>query len=914
MKMNGSIENIHGFLNRYRNIKKATAIRENILLLCFTFIFLFIISVLIEKFVPFIFGYLYIYKLVFFSIIAASVLKIFHIKKKWEKLPFDMLALEIEKKFPFLNNLLINSVQINRKIGKYPQVFIEVLKEKTIQAIGNCDIEKIIDTRKLKRNFRITVLSILTLIVCLSLASQSSKNVIMKIFASSRFIADIIVEPGNCSVERGSPLTIRAKLKTSGIPAIEIRKRSSKIERMVQDGNLFIYTIPEVVLPFSYRIVSNGKKSLWYRVNVIDKTIIKKMKITYEYPAYTGIKPTKEERVFSEISALQGTKVTVEFSFNNPVGDTLLLFSNGQSIASKGVSKTKSFRFTINDATFYEVHYYDPTVKKIFSSTREKITPIFDRIPFCEFVSPGRDIIANPGSLIPVTLKISDDFGISTIRFRVHPGEGEISNSDKIFFQTSGSNKKELTINAYLKVPQGYTKTAYYAECSDNSPTGDIGRSSVYFIYLPSAAPKSFSKKQNTEEEKKQQEQLEQAKKLLEKFIEEQKKLVEAAKKLGSIKNAANPSDLQEIAEKEKKWAEMFQKIVNDLNKLAQQTQGKFTLSDEFVEMISHLQAASNAIKKGKPITIPIQESQMGLELAKELVANIERWLAELPDSIKWDHQEPSKPITAPEAELPSELEDIIGDLIEQEEDMKEEIEDITSSWMDSLDKGAGWMAMDGSISNMSAKGITGNLLPNQQEVGGRSGEGRTGRSYGEMVEKTASGKGGRQTPARLTPDNLEPGQVQDSSNENQIGPTGGGKLSGWGPMGLKGPVNDTSFRYAELLEKQTKIIERAEKLERELKILNIYNPQLEKSISTMKKFTIQLKEGRYNNLLTTKQMIITQLKQAQQVLTYQAIVRVENSENVEKKKKELGSMWDEKIPSGYEGIVKKYYEKISGR
>jgi hypothetical protein len=81
-----------------------------------------------------------------------------------------------------------------------------------------------------------------------------------------------------------------------------------------------------------------------------------------------------------------------------------------------------------------------------------------------------------------------------------------------------------------------------------------------------------------------------------------------------------------------------------------------------------------------------------------------------------------------------------------------------------------------------------------------------------------------------------------------------------------------------------------------------------------MKQFTIQLKEGRYNNLLTTKQMTIAHLKQAQQVLTYQAIVKVENSERVEKKKRELSSMWDEKIPSGYEGIVRKYYENISGR
>ena len=73
---------------------------------------------------------------------------------------------------------------------------------------------------------------------------------------------------------------------------------------------------------------------------------------------------------------------------------------------------------------------------------------------------------------------------------------------------------------------------------------------------------------------------------------------------------------------------------------------------------------------------------------------------------------------------------------------MTEDVEDVTSSWLDSIDKGAGWDAADGPISSMSAKGVTGNLLPNQQEIGGRSGEGRTGRSSGQMVEETARRQG----------------------------------------------------------------------------------------------------------------------------------------------------------------------------
>ncbi|HOK79513.1 MAG TPA: hypothetical protein PK303_06585 [bacterium] len=912
--MNGTLDYIYGYLTAYRRIERKIKISEVVCVFLSAISMIFTILIFLDKFLPFSSFYANYYRVAFFLIVSGFVAWIFYTHWKCLYAPFDTVALKIEKKFPFLNNLVINSVQLSRKTGKYPEIFIEVLRKKAVQSLANCNIEKAIDRHQLKKSFIVTLLSLFLLTVSSVLLPQSSRNVLLKILMPGKFTNSIIVEPGNCSVERGCSIVIRAKLKEPGIPEIQIKNGTTKKEPMIQDGQIFVYTVNEVITPFSYRVVSNNKSSVWYGVNVVEKTLVKKMKLTFEYPSYTGLKPKTVEKGFSEISGPQGTKITAEFYFNNPAGDTLLVFGDGTSIPNKGISKVKSFKFTINNATFYQIHYYDPATKKTLSSPRERITVIFDQIPFCEFLSPGKDIVAKSGTAIPLKLKVSDDFGINSIRFRVHTGEGEISNNDRIFYQSAGNGRKDLTVDALLKVPAGYSKIAYYAECTDYSSAGNTGRSSIYFVYSPQAAPNNLSTRKSPEQDNRQQTEMEQAKKILEKFIEEQKKVIEAAKKLGKVKNAADPSELQNLAEQEKKWADMLQKMVNDLNKIAQQTQGKFTLSDEFVEMISHLQAASDAFARGKPITIPVQESQMGLELAEELVANLERWLAEAPDSVKWDLQEPSKPVLAPEAELPAELEDIIGDLIEQAEDMTEEIEDITSSWMDSLDKGAGWMAMDGSISNMSAKGITGNVLPNQQEIGGRSGEGRTGRSYGEMVEKTAQGKGGRQTPARLTPDNIEPGQVQDTSGENQLGPTGGGKASGWGPTGLKGPVQDLSFRYAQLAEKQAKLIEKAEKMERELKILNIYNPQIEKSISAMKQFTIQLKEGRYHNLLTTNQMIVTNLKQAQQVLTHQAIVRIENSEKVEKKRKELGSIWDEKIPSGYEPVVRKYYENISGR
>src|SRR5262249_35727151 len=155
--------------------------------------------------------------------------------------------------------------------------------------------------------------------------------------------------------------------------------------------------------------------------------------------------------------------------------------------------------------------------------------------------------------------------------------------------------------------------------------------------------------------------------------------------------------------------------------------------------------------KKATEIAVP--HEQMGLELAKSIEENIERWLVNAPDSTRWNMEEPKGEADVPMADLPSELNDLMGDLVDKEDALAEQAQAVASWGMESADKGIGWDATDGPISNMSAKGVTGNVQPNDQEIGGRGGEGRSGKSSGQMVEESASGKGGKQTPSRSTPD-----------------------------------------------------------------------------------------------------------------------------------------------------------------
>jgi hypothetical protein len=315
--------------------------------------------------------------------------------------------------------------------------------------------------------------------------------------------------------------------------------------------------------------------------------------------------------------------------------------------------------------------------------------------------------------------------------------------------------------------------------------------------------------------------------------------------------------------------------------------------------------------QKATEIATPLEEN--GAELAEAMTTHLEKWLPETPDRDKWQMEEPLGEYETPMAELPKEMEDIVGDLMEAEEDLFEEMEDTTSSWADSLDKGAGWDAMDGPISNMSAQGVTGNRLPNTSEIGGRSGEGRSGKSSGEFVEEEATGKGGRRTPTRLTPDPFESGSIKDSAPEAGGGSTGGGKESGAGSEGLEGPAPDVHQREIKALaQRQAELRNRAEKIKLQLQVSN-FPALFEDAVKSMAAVEDDLRSGRYQDAFRKRAVLIKRLDSARDFMANEVQIRRDTTTTLPVKDQEmiLDAM-NGPVPRGYEDALKTYYQAIA--
>ncbi len=400
-------------------------------------------------------------------------------------------------------------------------------------------------------------------------------------------------------------------------------------------------------------------------------------------------------------------------------------------------------------------------------------------------------------------------------------------------------------------------------------------------------------------------------------FAGEQKKVVEGtedlAKKPAEDLTEEDKRKLEQLRAVEDKWEKFLKEAYSDLSKLPKQDFSDPRLLKELVETYEEVEMAKDALaKKAAEIAVPLE--QAGLENAKELETNIERWLPDEPDRQKWAMEEPIGENKPPMAELPNELEDIVGDLMEEEEALLEEADDVTSKWADSIDKGAGWDAMDGPISNMSARGVTGNHLPNTSEIAGRAGEGRTGKSAGGFVEENFTGKGGRRTPTRLTPDAFQSGEVNDTSKDPAGGSTGGGKISGAGGEGLEGPVPPEIAREMERLAgRQAALRNKAERIAINLKLMNHPSADLAKAIEQMKSLESAMKDGRYRTVSREREVVLKGLAASKRFVAGIAAINRESAAPMPRQLQDeiLDAVSGEAAVKGYEDLLKAYYESL---
>ncbi|MCY3488331.1 MAG: chromosome partitioning protein ParA, partial [Bacteroidetes bacterium] len=227
----------------------------------------------------------------------------------------------------------------------------------------------------------------------------------------------LVVTPGNTEVTKGDSLVMIAHASGATAPNMvtfelgvigETRVRSQDVT--VDSLGRFLYQENNLRLPFRYRAVSGSVTSDWYDVAVIDRPVLRNLQITLHPPSYSGL-PTEElPPGTGNITALQGTEAHIRIRSSIPgTRAWLSLDSDSDDITLDDLAGT----ITIHDETSYRILLESSSGVRNLDPISYSVTPLYDRHPSIELISPAPQTDMDFELLVPLTIRVQDDFGFS---------------------------------------------------------------------------------------------------------------------------------------------------------------------------------------------------------------------------------------------------------------------------------------------------------------------------------------------------------------------------------------------------------------------------------------------------------------------------------------------------------------------
>ncbi len=272
---------------------------------------------------------------------------------------------------------------------------------------------------------------------------------------------DLHVSPGNATVRRNTDQMVMAQLK--GLQTEKVRlfaryESASKWEPVAMQAQAggskyqFLFAgLPEAV---EYYVEAGALKSPHFTIQVADLPAVKKLKVTYRYPAWTGMAPSVEDNA-GDLRALEGTVADLEVTMDRPLSNGVLVLDEEKQIelsGGEGNIYKGSIRMERDGA--YHIGALDRgqsmRLSEDYFIAAAKANP-----PEIQIVKPGRDYRASPIEEVGVAVQANDDFGLKSfdLHFSVNGGPEKTIDLLKTKNEKKVDGSTTLFLEDYKLVP-----------------------------------------------------------------------------------------------------------------------------------------------------------------------------------------------------------------------------------------------------------------------------------------------------------------------------------------------------------------------------------------------------------------------------------------------------------------------------
>jgi hypothetical protein len=338
-----------------------------------------------------------------------------------------------ESVFPQFNERLITFTE---RDGRDP--FIELLAADTLQVAQSAEPTQLVSDQRLWSSMAIGAGAFLILIWMIAdgpgFLGYGASLLWTGPHRDKPSLYDLRVLPGDSVVRRHADQMISALPTGLRSPSVKLYARfqsSSKWEEIGMQpqpagsfagGYQFLFAaLPENV---EYYVTAGAMTSKHFNIHVTDLPAVKQIRVTYHYPAWTGMPSEIEERG-GDLRAVTGTEAELEVSTDRPLQGGQLQLDNGRTIQLSG-GQNNVYHGTVKmdqDGVYHVAGVEEGQrvrVSEDFFIEARKANP-----PQIAMVRPGRgDYHASPIEEVTVTARATGDYALNgvTLHYSVNGG------------------------------------------------------------------------------------------------------------------------------------------------------------------------------------------------------------------------------------------------------------------------------------------------------------------------------------------------------------------------------------------------------------------------------------------------------------------------------------------------------------
>ena len=311
-----------------------------------------------------------------------------------------------------------------------------------------------------------------------------------------------VVEPGSRELIKGETVPVRVRVlgETPGEITIAFRRRGdlSYEERLLRadDAGVFRHQFASVTETTEYYVHARGVRGDDYRLTVIDRPLIRALRVTVFPPAYSRLRERQQDDNVGDVAALRGARIRFDIEANKVLNTAGISLSDGGALPLEVTGKNAHGTLILMKERSYHIDLRDSAGTGSVDPVEYSLKIIPDAFPAVTLLAPGENLDLTDTTPLDLMAKITDDFGFSTVRLGYKLVQSKYENPAQEFTYVPLPVPPAGTVEALVPyrwsiaglhlVPEDIV--SYFVEVFDNDVISGpkSAMSEIYSLRLPS--------------------------------------------------------------------------------------------------------------------------------------------------------------------------------------------------------------------------------------------------------------------------------------------------------------------------------------------------------------------------------------------------------------------------------------------